>query len=193
MPIIAASLTKEMDYRGGRERFANVYHFEVANPSEAIALDIIGRLVQIESPVHSTTIQFREGRVWETGGSPEQNETLLITDLSSFGSAVDTNTMHAEAVYELQWRTDRPSSTGKPVYLRKFLRSRSLLGLALTNDQIHGRAALPAAIPPLTTYMENVRSLVTAGGTYPMRAPSGRVVTQAGQLPKYMSLHDLRY
>lgn len=193
MPILAVSITKDMPYRGSRERFSNVYHYEVANPSVAVAQDIISRLVAVETPVHSTQVQFKEARVWETGGTPEQNETILITDLSSFGTAVDNTELYAAAVYEVQWRTDRPSSTGKPVYLRKYLRSKSLLGQALNNEQKTGFAALPNAIPALTTYMDGVRTLVTPGGTYGLTAPSGRVVSQAGQLPRYISIHELTY
>ncbi len=194
MARVSCSITKDFAYRGTREQFSNVYTYEVPNAGLPEASNLIGALQSIEKKYHSAGVNFVSGRVWTTGGTKEQNETILISDLSGAGELSEEPRMHAQAVYECQWRTDRPSATGKPVYCRKYLRLFSTGGAIFTDGMFAGSTPLPTAIlSRLQDYMDSLNPLVVSGGSYAMVAPSGRVVNQRGVGPKYLSLHELRY
>lgn len=195
MPPVSVSITKDFPFRGARERFSNVYTFDVPSPSVTVAQDLVARLVAIERPVHSAIVNHVEGRVWTSGGTPEQNETILITDLSGACDAVDQPVWHSQGVYEIQWRTDRPSVTDKPVYLRKYLRSFSSFNTTgWTNGHMAGSTPISAAVRAvLQTYADALNPLVTPGASFGLIAPSGRVVARPPQLPTYTSIHELKY
>jgi hypothetical protein len=195
VPPVSVAITKSFPYRGVRETFSNVYTFEVPAISVTIAQDLVGRLVTVETGAHGDIVEFEEGRVWTSGGTKEQNETILITDLSGKGGAVSEPNFHAQGVYEIQWRTDRPSVTDKPVYLRKYLRAFSSYGSpSWTNGMMAGSTPISTDIKSrLQSYADNVNPLETSGGPFRLIAPSGRKVSRAPQLPIYTSIHELKY
>jgi hypothetical protein len=185
---------KNFAYRGSREEFSNVYTFDVPAPSISVCQDIISRLVSIEMDIHSSGVQFVSARAWTSGGTPAQNETIIITDLAGPGTQPPAPEWHAQAVYEIQWRTDRPSVTDKPVYLRKYLRSFSVFNVTASPGVFAGSTPLPELLGVfLQRYADAVNPLVTTGADYRLIAPSGRRVTRAADLPRYTSIHELRY
>lgn len=194
MPPVSVSITKDFPYRGGRNEFSNVYTYDVPTPGVPEAQAIIGRLVAIETALHASFVNFKTARAWTSGGTKEQNETIVITDLSGQGSVPGRADWYTESVYEVEWRTDRPSVLGKPVYLRKYYRSFSTFGSAVGTDVLVAGAPIPDnVLDALRTKVEPLNPLQTTGADYTMIAPSGRRVTQAARMPKFLSIHELKY
>lgn len=193
---IGVSITKSAPGRGGsRERFSNVYCFETPQDDEATARDIIEALVPIEVPMHATNINFVEARAWSTGGTPAENETILILDLSGTGDQVPRADWFRTACFFVQLRTDRLSATGKVVYLSKYLRSHTFFNEPLTAEQRAGIDPLPGSVQDnIFNYMNSLNPLSTSSGDYPLCAPSGRTATsQVPLVDQFVEDHELKY
>lgn len=195
MAILGVSITKSFLYRGNQERWDNVYHFEVPEADEQTARDIIEALNPIETAVHGDSVNFREARAWSAGGTPEENETVLILDLTGVGGQPARGDWFATACYFVQIRTDRDSATGKPVYLSKYLRSRTAFGETITQEAMTGREQLPGSVQDnIFNYMNDLTPLSTSSGDYNLAAPSGRVaVSGLPEVDPYIEDHELRY
>ena len=172
---IAIAIEKEVPWHGGNERFSNVYHYETdftVNASNAGAC--IDAIVTFEKPVHASSVQFKTGRLWTTGGTPAQNETLLIKDLSGAGTLSTGQTMYAECAVVCQSYTGRNSTTGKRIFLRKFIHSRGL-PVGATTAMMAGEAVLDSTRKaPYLTYADQIQEVVPAAGQLmTLEAPSG--------------------
>ena len=192
----AISITKETAWRGTRERFSNVYvyDFEAFESADGDREAFIRALADAERPVHSIEVFYIEGRMWSTGGTTQENQTLAIVDLEGSGAATDTQNMDREACFVVQWRTSRPSITQRPVTLKKWLHSCS--GLGSGPDVLSGRAQIAASTRDLlTTYGNAVRERSFAGlGPYPLvsSSNSGRQAGETFVLP-WIEHHEFRY
>lgn len=194
--MFGISIVKRVRWRGSDEEFSNQYFYDIdwQEQGEAFLEGLVDQLVAAETPVYSNTIDFVQGRVWSAGGTPAENVTLGIFDLASEGSAVHESTMDREACYLVRFRTTRPSITGRPVTLRKWLHSCSLLGGG--DAQLSGISPISAATKAaLTTYGEAVRELEGSdGATYPLVAPSGSGrVAGAVDVFDFVEHHEFRY
>lgn len=190
---VGVAITKRVNFRGINEEFSNVYHYDVPAIT-ALALNetdlIIDRLVALEKAVHSSGVSFATARVWETGGTPAENETLRIRDLSGSGTLGSTYTFYKELAVVVNLYTGRSSTTGRRVYLRKYIRAGALpsgspsIGL--------GQAALTATDKaPFITYGEAIRKLEVAG--FPtdihLEAPGGQNLAANAQVTVLDWLH----
>lgn len=195
MVRVGVALTKQFPYRNTQEEFTNVFTYEVPTADIATAQNLVAALLAHEKANHASIVKFTKSRVWTTGGTPAENVTIYISDLADFGTLGEDPGMHAQACYEVQWKTDRPSATGKPVYLRKYLRSfATYASTGLTAGVYAGSTPLPTPIKTaLQAYADKLNPLVTSSGNYDLIAPSGRKVTARATMPTYMSLHELRY
>lgn len=189
-------VVKSMDWRGGTERFANVYHYQnpVAFDSESGYVDLVNQIVAAEKAVHAVNVSFVEARVWSAGGTPAENEQIGIFDLAGAGTAAEQLSMDREAAYLVEWRTSRPSITGRPVTLKKYLHSCSLLG-STDSGTVSGRSQLQASqINALTAYGDAVRRITVGTVTNDLVAPSSvdRVAGETFVFP-WIEHHELRY
>jgi len=179
MPRVAIAVTKERAFQGQLEQWANVYHYDVDGTSplpNADGNDLIDDIVAAEKAIHAPAVAFKTARVWETGGTPAENETLIIRDLTGNGSmtAAETN-IWQEACVVVAWDTGRNTSTGRKIYLRKFVHSGGLP--TVVGGTQTGQAALTAAQKgPFTTYGQNIRvlTLATAAVQARLEAPGGQ-------------------
>lgn len=176
MALHAVAITKRGPWQGKQEEFDNIYYFE--GPSFQLGDANYERLVKqvsdLERPLHSGEVEFISGRVWSSGGSIVENETLGLYDLDGFGTAIG-GAMFGESAIMVEWECSRPNVLGRKVYLRKFIR-----GFATANAQTAqvylGRVLLPdSAIPPYKAYADGVQQITTAQGViWALCSPTGR-------------------
>lgn len=174
MATLAVALTKTTPWRGRTEEWSNVYHFEYSHAmNDAVAGRLIDGLKTLEVPVHAATVTFKTGRLWETGGTPAENETVLIKDLSGTGSLATSQAIYRELTVVVRIDSGRNSTTGRKIYLRKFLHSCSLQ--SGSNDIGLGVSPLGDTIKtPFVTYGQALREIAPAAGeVYTLQAPSG--------------------
>jgi uncharacterized protein with PIN domain len=155
-----------------------VYHYETDYTVDATnAGEAIDAIVTFERPVHGASVNFKTGRLWTTGGTKEQNETLLIKDLTGTGSLSVSTDFYRELCIVVQSYTGRHSVTGKRIFLRKFIHS---LGIPVSGlNQAIGNAALTAPMKaPFLTYGDQIQEVVpSAGKLMTLEAPSGGNLT----------------
>lgn len=195
MARYACSITKEFQFRGGSEQFANVYHFDAnITATQAQAEALIDALKTLEAPVHSTTITFKTGRVWEVGGTPAQNETIALKDLSGGGSLPHTNPMYRELAVVVRLDTGRNSSTGRKIYLRKFIHAGALGGGSAATTE--GTLAIAGAQKtPFLTYGNAIREVAPAvDQIWTLEAPGGQNLANnaAVSVLDYLRVRELR-
>jgi hypothetical protein len=180
---IAASLTKMRAFQGHDEYWSNVYHYvgDEGAFDEGNAATVLDQLLAAERPVHSNAIRFVEGRVWRTPSAVGRRDTVLVRDETASGTATESDTMYIECAYLIQWRTARPSATGRPVYLRKFIHACSTLGSS-TGGMQSGRTQLGTTERGvLTTYARAVDTVTWSTVTLPLGSESGRIAPEAGE------------
>lgn len=122
MATYGVSIEKDIPWRGGFERISNVYHYSSTGLVDVVGADgLLAQLLDAEQKVHGTAVAFKQGRVWSAGGTPQENETILIKDFASQGVKGFGVELHKEAAVVVKWYLGRKSSTGRRVYLRKHL------------------------------------------------------------------------
>jgi hypothetical protein len=172
---IAAALTKSLAWHGQQEEWSNVYHYDsgTLNVQAAEANRLIDALKTVEAQCLSTGVSFKRGRVWSAGGTPAENITIAIKDLTGAGTMASTGLMYSEACVVINLGTGRLTSTGKRIFLRKFMHAGALN--SNTPDVLIGRQPLTTAMKlPFQTYGQDVREIVPAAGeVYRLESPSG--------------------
>lgn len=177
----AVSITKEIDWQGGLEQFSNVYQYMGADPDELQANAILDYLIPVERAIFALGVRFVEARVFETSGTPAENNTVLIRDLTGTGEASTLSTFYRECCLLIKWRSTRENSLGRPVYFRKHLHTASVAGASVSAGQQNGSEALPTAtLLALADYGEAVRSFTAGGVEYVMGTNSGDLTASAG-------------
>lgn len=174
---VAAAVTKSLSWRGHVEQFSNVWHYDFGvgggiTPGAMSAL--ADKIVTEEKLVHSSYVTFVSTRVWETGGTAAENETLLIRDESGTGSLAAVQGIYAECAVLVQWYTGRHSTTGRRIYLRKFIHPQYLPSSVSGVER--GSAPLGSAQKaPFLTFGQNMRAFNLLAGleAVTMESPSG--------------------
>lgn len=122
MPVMAVAITKQRPYRGGVQRFSNVYHFLHDGVQQFFAEDTINALVDIELPLTSEFHLFVEGRAW---GPTEQgkaaSKTLAIIDYNRSGAKPHDPSLYSETAHLFQFECERRNVLGRKKYLRKWM------------------------------------------------------------------------
>lgn len=163
--LYGVSITKRCPWRGGNEEFANVYHYNLAaNLNETLADDLINQLKTAEVLVHGSNVTFVQGRVWEAGGTAPQNETILIKDLSGVGAFPVSVPIYRELCYVIRFDTERNTSTGRKIYLRKYIHATGINSVNAGAQE--GTTVLNTGNKaPFLTYGQNIRQLSLSPGT----------------------------
>jgi len=197
MPRIAVAIEKEVPFWGSPERFANVYHYDVSlssvfAPGDASA--IVDKLVTEEKLVHGSVVSFKTARVWETGGSAAENETILIKDLTGAGSMSSTQQLWAENCVVVNLDTGRNTSTGRKIYLRKFIRCQYLPTTG--SGQARGETALTTAQKaPFLTFGQNIRQFQVLAGAVgaELEAPGGQNLAGTATVTVLDYIHNRQF
>jgi hypothetical protein len=121
MALVGVSITKSVAFRDAVQEFSNVYHYQWTglNPGVTLAEQLIDRLVELEKPLHGSSISFVRGRCWSAGGTNAENEMIIQKALTGVGTSGLSTSMDKERAYLIRWRAG-VDSRGKPVYLRKW-------------------------------------------------------------------------
>lgn len=162
---VGVAITKGCQWHGQLEEFSNVYNYDVPALTQ-LALNeadlIIDRLVALEKAVHSSNVSFLEARVWTRGQGAAQNETIRIRDLSGTGTMSASESLYREACIVVRLNTGRNSTTGRRIFLRKYIHATNLPTAGSLNAA--GVSVLTAAQKqPFQTYGEAIRKLEVAG------------------------------
>lgn len=121
MAVVVLITQKSFSYRGAAEEYANVYHLSGTQPADQAAWQTLADAVKdLERPI------LPSSATWTTWlGYNEGSENADFTGAHTgtlTGSLVTTSLAPAPgdcAVWE-RWSTGDRSSTGKPIFLRKY-------------------------------------------------------------------------
>lgn len=195
MSITAVSVRKSSTFQGVTNYWDNVYHFfNAANLDSTLATDLIDQVAAAEKLCHSGGITFEDGRAWEVGGTPAQNETLAIRDLSGTGAVANTVDMWHECCIVARCDTNRNTTTGKRIYLRKYYHTQHVPS-ALAGH-LEGTLALGTTQKGLVkTCMESLREVTINPGSILMLlcAPGGQTVSDTRPVTVLDYLHSRQF
>lgn len=191
MAQFTVSITKDVNWRGHREQFANVYTYinPVDGSTEAVANDVLTALVAAERAVHAGDVNFVEGRAWTSGGTTTQNELLFIRDLSGAGEALGHVAMDKEACYVVKFECNREDVRGRKVWLRKWIHAGSLLGGF--QDWLSGTQQISAAArAAVEAYAAEVYDPLFGEVDLSLASPSGRTANGTIEVYPYVEHHE---
>src|SRR5215203_2993813 len=120
MARIGVSITKSTAFRNSTQEFSNVYYYDVdQQPSVAQADAFIDNLTALEKTFHGSNVTFLRGRCWSAGGTKAENNMISQKQLSGTGARLAASSLDKERAFLFRLRAG-VSSTGQPVYLRKY-------------------------------------------------------------------------
>ncbi len=181
MALYAVSITKRMQWHGKLEEYDNVYHYN--GPDATPPPDQLNSLINIiagnERQMHGVRVEFVRGRVWTAGGTPAENVTLALIDLSGNGTAVGA-AMFGEAAVVVEWECSRRDINGRKVYLKKFYRPGNAVGGA-SEDSSDGIDPLSPGAKDVFKGNSNANQRVEAssGVFFNLTSPAGRTPRSA--------------
>lgn len=185
--VYAFSIRKSIPWRGSQQGFSNLYHYQVAVPTEGALNVFLTKLKDLEAPVHSTAVTFEEGRAWGPVNEDGRGGRMVsVVDFSGTGSATPATSMYKECAFLLQWPLGRYGTRNRPQFLRKWIHSNYLFGKATTVQD--GSSSLGSMPTELGTYEAAVRDLlpVPPGPTYRLISASGHTADQAAVMKPYL-------
>jgi hypothetical protein len=144
--IIGVAINKTIPFRGTEHPVSNVYHYEVPADLAGGYQGIVDDIVNAEAELHSSLVKFVSARVWSAGGTPAQNQTLLITDLTGVGARSQMAALDSERAVLLQWDAGRSDSTGRRIYLRKWFHVAGFFATMWTDDELGNKGQIRASI-----------------------------------------------
>ena len=187
----AYSIRKSTSWRGKTQSFSNLYHYDVSGFSTGDHQNVLTALKAAEVPVHSTAVNFVEGRAWGPVDSQGRGGSMVDGVIfSGTGSATQDLSIYKELAILCTWALGRYGSRNRPQFMRKWLHTMSLFGG--TNPPINGATAAASTPAAITTYMAAVRVLTpTGGGTaVNLMTPSGHFPLGAGAMYPYLEHHQ---
>lgn len=118
-------VTKRFSYRDNTEDWSNRYHFLGDPPSDAPSWrNLADAFITLEKPVLVTTTHIVNVLCYED----TDNDSVYSYDLAAWSGIVagtfaipgGDELMPGDVAYTARWTTARRTSTGKPIYLRKY-------------------------------------------------------------------------
>jgi hypothetical protein len=120
----AITVIKRFEYRGVDEEWSNQYHLNISAPDNATWRDWADALINLERACYSTRVHAVRAYMYDDSDNP----SVYTYDLAAFGgiatgelSATTGLTAPGDAAGWVRWDTGKLSSTGKRIYLRKYL------------------------------------------------------------------------
>jgi hypothetical protein len=185
--IYAFSVRKSRNWRGTTQGISNLYHYLMTAPTETSLQNVLTALKSAEVPVHSTAVNFVEGRAWgpvQSNGRGGRMEAFQ--QLAGAGSAVVAPNMYLECCHLVVWPLGRYGTKNRPQFMRKWLHSGTTTNQ--TGSDTTGNTDISPATAQLITYINAVANLVPTGGGGPLglQTASGHSPITAGYLYKYL-------
>lgn len=112
MALAKIVITKEIDYRGGKERFSNGYTLQMSGTGETAIHDVAAALIAMERPFHSNAVRF----VYANGGPHGAGQ--LSTYVEEFATPTTGERSNSGAHPEVVLMFE--SKRRQRVYARKF-------------------------------------------------------------------------
>lgn len=165
MAQCGVSITKSLPWRDGRAEFSNVYHYNtelLGMPTEAEGELIIDRLRAIEQPIHTSDVQFVEGRLWgPTGQGPTASKMIASKSLAGNGGLqASVTNFYKEFALMIYWPLGRYGLRNRKQFLRKWIHPGSLMGVVST--ALDGHSQISVTPPAILTYINDVTTLVVS-------------------------------
>jgi len=120
------TLTKSFNYRGARELFANIYHFDTTPPSSAAWSALVNAVWALEANLFPTTVQLESA----TGHTPGTPPVLAYEadpapagpggPAAFYTPAVTEHPVPGDCAAWIRYSTTQKTSRGKPIYLRNY-------------------------------------------------------------------------
>jgi hypothetical protein len=199
MAIFGINIRKQVTFRGSLQPFSNTYFYEIVGPSSSI-LDVdlnllLDKLILEERGVHSSEVEFSDARVWSAGGTPLENETRFIRDLSSLGQLGQQANLDRERCVLIQWPAGR-SILQRKVYLRKWYHvcGLSLGNVAWTDAVLQQSLQVSSTIrSSYASFAARLRTIETLPGplNWNLVSEKGREITAAGAMHTFLEHHQL--
>lgn len=191
MPQAAIAIVKSVTFRGAKQEFSNVYHYRYGVGGAAPALAQVTEIVNIEKDLHSTDVAFDRYAIWTSGGTKEQNQMIAQGTLSGTGNQGTSTFLDRERAVLMQWPAGL-SSTGKPVYLRKWFHSCGhFAGIVITDAHARNTTAFTEAQRDTMSARANDLRLIGEVDQFMLVAESGREHTGAGRVHKWLEHRQL--
>lgn len=188
---LGISVTKKVSFRGIQQEFSNVYHYSLPTAVTAPYEALLDEIVAWEKTVHSVDVTFVRGSVWTSGGTIAQNQMQFQKDLTGAGAVTATATLDRERAYLVRWPAGF-SSTGKPVFLRKWYHccgafpGTTLAAGVLQNTQAFATTERTA----VANAAESLRQ-IGAVDQWDLVAESGRTTTGPAEAHSWLEHHQL--
>lgn len=195
MGIYAVQVNKSSSFQGVTEFWSNVYHYFLATSLDVtLATDLVDQIAAAEKLCHGNLVTFEDGRVWSVGGTPAQNETVVIRDLSGTGSMTVSTGMWKESTVVARCDTNRNTSTGRRIYLRKYYHSCGLTS-GSTNHYDGSGALTTTQTGPMKTCLETLREVSLTPGPINVQlcAPGGQLVSDSRPVTVLSFLHTRQF
>jgi hypothetical protein len=191
LPIYGISISKQSSWHINPERWDNVYHYFFAAALDvAQAQNLVDQIVAAEKSCHSSSVAFLQARVWEAGGTPSENETILIATLSGTGTMTSVQAIWKECAVVVRCETTRNTSTGRRIYLRKYYRCVHL-NAAGGGAEVGIAALTTSHRAPMVAAFETLREVSVTPGPINVQlcAPGGQLVSDARPVTALPDLH----
>lgn len=182
------TITKEADFQGKRDRFSNVYLYDMSATTDAALNTQIDGLLAAERLVHGNGVMFKEARCFTTfgllGAGTEGNTYVVRTLGDVLGQVSPVASIYRECAFLLKWALPRKvlggGALGRQRSLKKWIHACADLG---ASDTARGGSAVLPSIPALNTFMSTITTLSGS----PMVAPDGSLpISGTGVVHPYL-------
>lgn len=126
MAIVQAVLVRHFTYRGSQEEYSSIYHLSGTQPANSAAwATVLGAIRDAEKPMLPSSVVWTDGYGYNAGSwetAPQTADAHVVWTSSNTGSYSPSTDlpMAGDAAFWVRWTTGDFSSTGKPIYLRKY-------------------------------------------------------------------------
>lgn len=124
MGSYGVTVEKEVAFRGGPERFTNVWHYRITAPVTADYQALADAVVAGERAFFPSDATFKSVRVFgPTDGNPNDNLIRLVQDLTGAGTGSRAGSVvYPELCYCVSMPAGRSETSQRRIYVRKYLR-----------------------------------------------------------------------
>lgn len=192
MGQIGISIEMDTAFRGGVQPFSNVFHYQSVDPAPPTSpLPLVNEVVGIMKNLHSTAVNFRNARMWTSGGDKFENEMIFETPLTGAGVHPDVPAFDRERAVLMQWPAGK-NVLGKPVFLRKWFHCCGrCVNVAWSNDVMANKVGLTQAEKDLINTEANKLRIIGALDEWLLCAQSGREHTGPGTVHNFLEHRQL--
>lgn len=169
------SITKGMIWRGVREEFSNIYHYDLEAVDVATApwQTIAEAIAAKEKPAFGQGVSWSSWRAFGPTNAGEAANKIVAEGTLSGAGVLTGSGLYPEMAVVVSWFLGRSPTTNRKRFLRKYLHVGSLVSTATTAES-SGLAALTNTTKvPINNYASNVQNLAAGSMTLPLCAPNG--------------------